>query len=124
MLNGKKAFKADTWDELAEKAGINKDNLKKTIEEFKEFCKTLIDNDYGRAACDADAKLDGPGPYYASVFTPSVHHTMGGVEINSDAQVLNKEGKVIPGLYAAGEVTGGIHGTNRVGCNAIPDALI
>ena len=56
--------------------------------------------------------------------TPSVHHTMGGVTINKKAQVLNEAGNVIPGLYAAGEVTGGIHGTNRVGCNAVPDALV
>lgn len=55
--------------------------------------------------------------------TPSVHHTMGGVQINEKAQVINNSGKVIPGLFAAGELTGGIHGTNRVGCNAVPDAL-
>ena len=49
---------------------------------------------------------------------------MGGVKINVKAQVLDAKGKVIPGLYAAGEVTGGIHGTNRVGCNAVPNALV
>lgn len=54
---------------------------------------------------------------------PAVHHTMGGVEVDAQTRVLDKNGKVIPGLYAAGEVTGGLHGTNRVGGNAIPDAL-
>lgn len=56
--------------------------------------------------------------------TPSVRHTMGGLKINSKTQVMNVNGKPIEGLYAAGEITGGIHGTNRVGCNAVPDALV
>lgn len=63
------------------------------------------------------------GPYYAELRTPSVHHTMGGVQIDTDTHVIGKDGKAIPGLYAAGEVTGGIHGTNRAGGNAISDAL-
>ncbi len=54
----------------------------------------------------------------------SVHHTMGGVEINTKAQAIDRHGKVIPGLYAAGEVTGGIHGSNRVGGNAIADIMV
>ena len=68
-------------------------------------------------------RLDGKGPFYATVFTPSVHHTMGGVQINGNAEVLDTKGTVIPGLYAAGEVTGGIHGANRLGGNAIADCL-
>lgn len=63
-------------------------------------------------------------PFYARIQAPAVHHTMGGLEINTDAQVINTEGKVIEGLYAAGEVTGGIHGSNRLGGNAIPDTAI
>ena len=63
------------------------------------------------------------GPYYAEPRKPSVHHTMGGVAINTNAQVLDANGKPIPGLYAAGEVTGGLHGKNRIGGNAIADAL-
>ncbi len=55
--------------------------------------------------------------------SPAAHHTMGGLKINADTQVLDKSGKPIPGLYAAGEVTGGIHGGNRLGANAIPDVL-
>ena len=54
----------------------------------------------------------------------SVHHTMGGIRINVKAQVLDAEGHVIPGLYAAGEVTGGIHGSNRLGGNAIADVMV
>ena len=55
---------------------------------------------------------------------PAVHHTMGGLVINTDAQVLNTDGEVIEGLYAAGEVTGGIHGTNRLGSCALADITV
>lgn len=64
------------------------------------------------------------GPYYAAPRVPTVHHTMGGVQINTDAQVIDVNGTVIPGLYAAGEVTGGIHGANRLGGNALTDTVV
>ncbi|WP_305134266.1 FAD-binding protein, partial [Parasutterella excrementihominis] len=62
-------------------------------------------------------------PFYATPRAPSIHHTMGGLQISTNAQVLDKKGKPIPGLYAAGEVTGGIHGSNRLGGNATADVL-
>ena len=116
-------FKCDTLDELAKKLGMNPDNLKRTVAKWNEFCKTQKGDEFGRMSCEEGNKLPG-GPYYASVMTPSVHHTMGGVTIDEDTRVLDKNGRPIRGLYAAGEITGGIHGTNRVGCNAVPDALI
>ena len=119
-----KSFKADTLDELAQKAGINAANLKETVRKWNEFCKKGTGDEMGRPTCLDDHRLDEGGPYYATLMTPSVHHTMGGVRINTSAQVLGTNGKPIPGLFAAGEVTGGIHGTNRVGCNAVPDALV
>lgn len=64
------------------------------------------------------------GPFYIQKVAPATHHTMGGVKINEKAQVINKKGEVIPHLYAAGEVTGGIHGTNRLGGNAITDIVV
>lgn len=123
LLKQKKAFKADTLEELAKKAGMDPANLKRTVEKWNEFCKTQKGDEFGRMSCEDGNKLPG-GPYYASLMTPSVHHTMGGLTIDKDTRVLNKAGKPIPGLFAAGEITGGIHGTNRVGCNAVPDALI
>ncbi|MBP1865028.1 succinate dehydrogenase/fumarate reductase flavoprotein subunit [Clostridium tetanomorphum] len=63
-------------------------------------------------------------PYYATLRHPAVHHTMGGLKINEKTQVIGKDGKVIPGFYAAGEVTGGIHGGNRLGGNALPDVIV
>ena len=123
LLKQKKAFKADTLEGLAKELGMNPENLKRTIEKWNEFCKTQKDDEFGRMSCEEGNKLP-KGPYYASIMTPSVHHTMGGLVIAEDTHVLNKAGKPISGLYAAGEITGGIHGTNRVGCNAVPDALI
>ena len=70
-----------------------------------------------------DDKPMTEGPFYATPMVPAVHHTMGGIQINSAAQVLDKNGQVIPGLFAAGEVTGGVHGSNRVGGNGIADAF-
>ena len=63
------------------------------------------------------------GPWYACLKVPTVHHTMGGVEINTKAEVIGADGKPIAGLFAAGEVTGGIHGANRLGGNAIADVF-
>lgn len=123
LLKQKKAFKADIFEGLAKELGMNPENLKRTVEKWNEFCKTQKGDEFGRMSCEEGNKLP-KGPYYASVMTPSVHHTMGGLVIDEDTRVLNKAGKPIPGLYAAGEITGGIHGTNRVGCNAVPDALI
>ena len=62
-------------------------------------------------------------PYYAVKITPGIHHTMGGVTIDPETHVIGKDGKAIPGLFAAGEVTGGVHGGNRIGGNAVSDIV-
>jgi len=64
------------------------------------------------------------GPFYITAQWPSVHHTMGGLRINTSGQVMDIWGDPIPHLYAAGEVVGGVHGANRLGGNAIPDAHV
>ncbi len=63
-------------------------------------------------------------PYYAIQIAPGIHHTMGGLKINTDCQVLDTQGAAIPGLFAAGEVTGGVHGGNRIGGNAVCDFVV
>lgn len=63
------------------------------------------------------------GPYLMFSSIVSVHYTMGGVEINEKAEVLREDGSIIDGLYAAGEVTGGIHGNNRLGTLSIPETI-
>jgi len=64
------------------------------------------------------------GKFYAIQITPIIHHTMGGVVINTKAEVLDSNGKAIKGLFAAGEVTGGVHGANRLGGNAVADIIV
>lgn len=74
---------------------MNPDNLKRTVAKWNEFCKTQKGDEFGRMSCEEGNKLPG-GPYYASVMTPSVHHTMGGVTIDEDTRVLDKTA----GLFA------------------------
>lgn len=117
------AFKADTLEDLARQAGIDWKNFEKTMKAYNEASvsqntkslpvpKILIGNPVVKA------------PFYAVPITTTIHHTMGGLRINEKTQVLDKNGNVIPGLYAAGEITGGIHGGNRLGRNALTDLLI
>jgi urocanate reductase len=123
LIQQGKLVEGRTVEELAEKTKINPAVLKATFDKFNDFCrKQGVDTEFGRPSCAPNIPMY-EGPYYAEPRKPSVHHTMGGVKIDTEARVISTKGKIIPGLYAAGEVTGGIHGTNRVGGNAIPDAL-
>ncbi len=116
-----RAFKGDTLEDLAKQIGVDPANLVKAVEEFNKAVDAGGPDAFGRTLF-AD-KID-TAPYYAGARVPTVHHTMGGIEINTSAQVLDVNGKVIPGLYAAGEVTGGIHGSNRLGGNALADIAV
>jgi flavocytochrome c len=111
---------ADTLEELAEKINVDPDVLVATVNKYNEGMLNGED-EFGKAT-SADSVI-ATAPFYASLRTPTVHHTMGGVEINTDTEVLDADGNVIPGLYAAGESTGGIHGNNRLGGNAYPDIM-
>jgi flavocytochrome c len=113
-----RAYKADTIEDLAKQIGVSPENLKKAVDEFNKAVEKGDKDALGRTLFKD--KLDS-APYYAGARVPTVHHTMGGIAINTNAQVLDKDGKIIPGLYAAGEVTGGIHGSNRLGGNALAD---
>ncbi|WP_314848143.1 flavocytochrome c [Treponema lecithinolyticum] len=118
LVADKKIFRADTIEDLAKQIGIDPAVLKQTNDAFNKAVEAGKDNEFGRSLFGQ--KMD-KAPFYASPRMPTVHHTMGGIEINLDTQVLDKNGNVIPGLYAAGEVTGGIHGKNRLGGNALVD---
>ena len=113
---------ADTIEGLAELLEIDPATLAKTLEDWNGYVKNQRDPDFGRTT-GMDADLTTP-PYYAIKIAPGIHHTMGGVKINTAAQVINTEGQPIPGLFAAGEVTGGVHGGNRLGGNAVADIVI
>lgn len=114
---------ANTLDELAQKTGMNAANLKAAVAGYNAVVQKGAKDKFGFVANNKDDKALTEGPWYACRKVPTVHHTMGGLQINTKAQVLNAKGEVIKGLYAAGEVTGGIHGSNRLGGNAIADVM-
>lgn len=120
LIAEKSVFKGETLKDLAEQIDVPADTLEKTIAEFNK-CVDAKKDEFGRKVWKN--KIE-EGPFYATPRCPAVHHTMGGLKINEKAQVINKEGEVVKGLYAAGEVTGGIHGSNRLGGNAIPDIIV
>ena len=113
-------YKADTLADLAKQLGMPPANLEKTVAEFNAMVDAKEDTQFGRKLFDRNIEK---APFYATPTAPSIHHTMGGLLINPKAQVLDINGRIIPGLYAAGEVTGGIHGSNRLGGNATADVL-
>lgn len=107
-------------EELATKLNISNKEFKTTIDQYNSFVKNNKDLDFNRN--DLPRQLNKP-PYYAVEVAPAVHHTMGGIAINKNGEVLKNQ-KPIKGLYAAGEVTGGIHGSNRLGGNALIDIVV
>ena len=112
------AWKADTIEELAAKMKVDPAVLKKTIDDFNAGVDAQKDA-LGKAP-KMLRKIER-APFYAGYAGMSVHHTMGGIVINSKTQVIDRQGHIIPHLHAVGELTGGIHGTNRLGGNAICD---
>ena len=116
--------KCDDYKALAELIGTDEENIKETIENWIETVKNNEDKEFGRKGMDETRSDLSVAPYYAVQISPGIHHTMGGVEVNTNSEVLDKDGNPIPGLYAAGEVTGGIHGANRLGGNAVTDIVV
>ena len=113
---------ADTIEELARKLDIYPYFLTMTMNQWNEAVASQNDAAFGRTT-GMENNLTTP-PYYAIQIAPGIHHTMGGVKINTSAQVIDTNGSAIPGLFAAGEVTGGVHGGNRLGGNAVADIVI
>lgn len=113
-------IEAPTLKELAKEIGVPEKTLVKTINEFNEAVEKKSDS-FGRQIWGNKIEK---GPFYATLRFPALHHTMGGVKINEQAQVIDTKNVPIKGLYAAGEVTGGIHGANRLGGNAITDIIV
>lgn len=118
----KKGFAVEgTLEEIATKIGADVKTLEATLNKYNEAVKTKVDSEFNKKTLPKE--LTGT-KYYAIEISPAVHHTMGGVRINTNAEVLGKNGRPIKGLYAAGEVTGGIHGANRIGGNAVADITV
>ena len=110
-----------TYEELAKELDIDPAAFANTMETWNSYVEAKNDPDFGRTSF---ANPLNNGPYYAIKVTAGVHHTMGGVTINSATEVLKEDGTVIPGLFAAGEVTGGVHGANRLGGTAVADFVV
>ena len=111
-------FRADTLEELAEMIGMEPSVLVDTINKYNSYVDAGEDPEFQKGAFEYKVEK---APFYATPRKPAVHHTMGGLKIDSDTHVLTKDGDIIPGLYAAGEVAGGIHAGNRLGGNALSD---
>ncbi|MNW44728.1 Fumarate reductase flavoprotein subunit precursor [compost metagenome] len=109
-------------EELAAKISIDAALLQSTIDRWNAAVANKKDEDYGRET-GMDNNLS-KAPYYVIKVAPGVHHTMGGIKINTNAEVLKSDGTKINGLYAAGEAAGGVHGANRLGGNAVADIII
>ena len=112
---------ADSYEALAEEIGIPADAFAATMNDWNQKVAAKADPDFGRVSF---ANPLDTAPFYAIKVTAGVHHTMGGVRINESTQVLRADGTAITGLFAAGEVTGGVHGANRLGGNAVADIIV
>lgn len=110
-----------TYEELAKEIEVDPAAFAATMEKWNGCVEAKTDADFGRTSF---ANPLNTAPYYAIKVSAGVHHTMGGVVINSSTEVLKEDGSVIPGLFAAGEVTGGVHGANRLGGTAVADFVV
>lgn len=114
--------KKDSIEELAKSAKIDAKNLTDTLNKWNKAVSSKNDSEFKR-----DKGMESPlvnGPYYLIKVSPAIHYTMGGIKINTKNEVIKNDGSIIKGLYAAGEVTGGLHGANRLGGNAVADIMI
>lgn len=118
-LNG--YVEAATLEELAQKLNMPYENLKETIDAYNKCVAEGVTDEFGRVTYVNDL---AEGPYIAFPRQPSAHHTMGGVRVDENTHALDADGNIVPGLYCAGEITGVVHGGNRIGGNAIVDYLV
>ena len=122
-LRKQEVFSAQTLEEMAQLLRLPVKNFVETVRRYNTFVRNKFDPDFGRGAESLRYTLEKP-PFWACRASMSRHHTMGGVSTDIKARVLDWDERPIPGLYAAGEVTGGLHGANRLGGNAICDAHV
>ena len=112
----------DSLEDLAKKIGVDAAGLKATVAKWNEDVEKGDDTEFGRTT-GMDRGIT-TGPYFAIHVHPAIHYTMGGIHINPETEVLDGNGNVIRGLFAAGEVSGGLHGNNRIGGNSIAETVI
>jgi fumarate reductase flavoprotein subunit len=123
FVEKKRIVRADSIGGVADQLKINKAALEDTINKHNQYIKNKKDPEFNKEITPHMVTLE-KGPFFGIGQWPAVHHTMGGLRINAKAQVVDIFGAIIPKLYAAGEICGGVHGSNRLGSNAIPDAIV
>ncbi len=123
LIEQGRILRAGTLRDLAAQTGIAAAMLEETAQRYAQMLRERKDPEFNRPFA-ADVALFAEGPWYAIRNWPAVHHTMGGLRIDSTARVIDIWGRPIPRLYAAGEVTGGIHGAARIGGNSSADPVV
>ena len=124
FIDGGYTLTGETYEELARAMGLEGgavENFVNTMNAWNESCEKGEDAEWGR---NNGMEKQALAPFYAIKIAPGIHHTMGGIRIDTQAEVIDTNGDVIPGLFACGETTGGIHGGNRVGGNAVCDFIV
>jgi urocanate reductase len=121
LLENDLLVKADTLEEAAKFFDIDAKEFQATVDRYNEYVEAGEDKEFNKRILTNKIEK---APFYLMKAAPAIHHTMGGIKINKETQVLDKDGKIIEGLFAAGEVTGGIQGTNRLGSNALADIIV
>lgn len=111
-------YRADSLEELAEQIGVDPAVFVQTIKDYNSYVDVGYDPEFEKGAFDLKVEKV---PFYATPRKPAVHHTIGGLKIDTEIHVINKQGQVIQGLYAAGEVAGGLHAGNRLVGNSLTD---
>ena len=112
----------ETIEDLAKKINVDPSNLKQTVATWNQAVENHDDAEFGRTT-GMDRGITNPG-FFAIHIAPAIHYTMGGIHITPKTQVLDGNGDIIKGLFAAGEVAGGLHGNNRVGGNSIAETIV
>jgi len=112
----------ESISDLAQNIGVTASNLNETITNWNESVTNKTDKEFGRST-GMEHKI-AQGPFFAIHINPAIHYTMGGIHINPQTEVYDTDGNIIKGLYAAGEVSGGLHGNNRIGGNSIAETVI
>lgn len=112
----------ETIEDLAKQINVDPSNLKQTVTTWNQAVENHDDAEFGRTT-GMDRGITKPG-FFAIHIAPAIHYTMGGIHITPKTQVLDGNGDIIKGLFAAGEVAGGLHGNNRVGGNSIAETIV
>ena len=116
-------IEGSTLEALAGQMGVPAAQFTQAVSRYNAWQKAGYDEDYGRSATGMPVAIE-TAPFYAVRVKPAIHHTMGGLSVNTETQVLRADGTPIEGLFAAGEVTGGLHGANRLGGNGVADIVV